>query len=128
MLPIEVSGGSPETKFCTECKRDLPVDNFRKRQEGRKKARIYTYCKECEKKLNSILDDIKKYVRPQPDACECCGKETTELVVDHCHETNKMRGWICTPCNVGISRLQDGLPGVLMAVKYLERFENGGSV
>jgi len=114
-----------ETKFCPECKKNLSVDLFRKRQEGRKQARIYTYCRDCEKKLNEVLTDLKKDIHPKPKACECCFKITDALVVDHCHDTNKIRGWICTPCNVGISRLGDNLPGVELAREYLKRTQNG---
>lgn len=51
----------------------------------------------------------------RPDACECCGApaETppcgrSALNLDHRHDNNEIRGWICTRCNiqVGVMDLQ----------------------
>ena len=37
--------------------------------------------------------------RPQSLKCELCGRETI-TVFDHCHTTNKFRGWLCNLCNM----------------------------
>jgi nitrate/TMAO reductase-like tetraheme cytochrome c subunit len=54
--------------------------------------------------------------------CHCCGKEILDkrsTYIDHCHETNKIRGILCMSCNSGIGFLGDNLEGVLKAVEYL---------
>lgn len=60
---------------------------------------------------------------PAPDACECCGKTVEEngkaLALDHCHDTNEFRGWLCNNCNTAIGKLGDNLPGVMRAAGYL---------
>lgn len=38
--------------------------------------------------------------------CTICGDETN-LVVDHCHETNKIRGLLCNRCNKGLGLFRD---------------------
>ncbi len=42
------------------------------------------------------------------------------LVVDHNHETNEIRGLLCTPCNRGIGLLNDDPKRVRAALDYLE--------
>lgn len=107
-------------KECCKCKELKPIDCFTKRGEGKTKKRILSYCKECEKRIKKDLVRLKKYAPPKPERCDCCGKECQKLVLDHDHESNKFRGWICDSCNVGISRLGDNLDGVIKAVEYLQ--------
>lgn len=69
--------------------------------------------------------------RPMPDHCECCGKlETTVrkgsllcLHLDHCHGSNKFRGWLCNACNLGIGKLGDTVESLERALAYLKRAE-----
>src|SRR5690606_973341 len=55
--------------------------------------------------------------RAEPALCECCGQlpGKKSLAVDHCHETGKFRGWLCTNCNTGIGKLGDGIEGLIRA-------------
>ena len=61
--------------------------------------------------------------RPTPAACECCGGPPGKksLHLDHCHETNNFRGWLCNKCNAGIGMLGDDVDGVAAAMSYLLR-------
>jgi Recombination endonuclease VII len=61
-------------------------------------------------------------IPPAPRRCECCGGRTRrKLHVDHCHQSNRFRGWLCSKCNTGIGLLGDNLRGVMRAIKYLRR-------
>jgi hypothetical protein len=65
--------------------------------------------------------------RPCPDVCELCGRppKGRAMALDHDHETGAFRGWLCSPCNIGIGALGDNLEGLLRAVEYLRA---GGSL
>lgn len=41
--------------------------------------------------------------------------------MDHDHDTETFRGWICEKCNIGIGKLGDTLEGLTKAVEYLKR-------
>ena len=43
----------------------------------------------------------------------------SKIVLDHCHDTESFRGWICYACNQGIGKLGDNLEGVVKAALYL---------
>lgn len=43
------------------------------------------------------------------------------LAVDHCHVTGKIRGLLCTRCNVALAAVGDNLEGVMRFVEYLRR-------
>ena len=58
--------------------------------------------------------------RPRPKLCEVCGLEGT-ICFDHCHVTEKFRGWICNKCNTALGMVNDN-PEVLRALAaYLEK-------
>ena len=60
--------------------------------------------------------------RPEPPACECCGKtDRKALSLDHCHETGTFRGWLCSACNLGLGKLGDSLEALERAIAYLRR-------
>ena len=78
------------------------------------------------------LDDFKKMLIRQNYVCEICKnpqrkiyKRTGvnyELVVDHCHENNRVRGLLCDHCNVGLGRFKDKISYIKSALEYLEKY------
>ena len=67
---------------------------------------------------------LPKPTRPQPQVCECCGKENRRaLALDHCHESGRFRGWLCDKCNLGIGKLGDTVEALERALAYLKRSE-----
>lgn len=60
--------------------------------------------------------------RPEPEFCEVCGGPSNiALHLDHCHETGKFRGWLCSECNLAIGKLGDNIGGLERALAYLRR-------
>lgn len=55
----------------------------------------------------------------QGGKCLICG-EATELVVDHDHNTGKVRGLLCNFCNVGLGNYLDNPELLKNAIRYLE--------
>lgn len=59
----------------------------------------------------------------EPDTCEICGRGG-KICMDHCHDTNLFRGWICDDCNLALGRAKEDIGTLKSMVAYLERFEN----
>lgn len=61
----------------------------------------------------------------QGGCCACCHTPLAvlrgkNLVVDHCHETSKIRGLLCHNCNLGLGNFKDD-PNILRAAAdYIE--------
>lgn len=51
------------------------------------------------------------------DVCPARGR----LSVDHCHETNAIRGILCAICNAGLGSFQDSQQLLQRAIDYLEQ-------
>jgi len=60
--------------------------------------------------------------KSQDDKCAICNKEG-KLFIDHCHESNQVRGLLCHHCNVGIGMLQNNIGNLLAAIEYINESE-----
>lgn len=60
----------------------------------------------------------------QDGCCAICGNHQINmkrrLSVDHCHETNKVRGLLCQKCNRGLGLFNDSLDVLDKAKEYLK--------
>lgn len=83
------------------------------RKKNRKKVRAW----------NRRAMGLPEPTRKEPTHCECCGRYARRkaLQLDHCHKTNKFRGWLCRNCNFGLGALGDNAAGLRRAQRYLAR-------
>jgi hypothetical protein len=67
--------------------------------------------------------DYDAMLQAQDYACAICRRGAWEfsrgLAVDHDHETGKVRGLLCSPCNSAIGQLQECPETMLRAISYL---------
>ena len=60
----------------------------------------------------------------QNNRCASCGDEfVTTPEIDHCHKSGAVRGLLCCNCNAGLGMFQDSLARVLLAARYLQKFQ-----
>lgn len=72
--------------------------------------------------------DYQAMLEEQDSKCKICGSEgftmgehhKMKLVVDHCHTSGNVRGLLCHNCNRALGLLQDSVPSLENAIKYLE--------
>ena len=70
-------------------------------------------------------ENFMQIVSNQDNKCALCRKPFEGLFgkdchIDHCHETNRVRGLLCMPCNVGLGMLGDNVEGLKKAINYIE--------
>lgn len=125
-------------KICSFCKKTKSVSEFTKRL--RAKDGLRNRCKECdhqeEKKYRIKNPNQSKFCKiknkyglskqqyydilnRQNHTCAICNSKI-RLHVDHCHQTNKVRGILCYLCNVGLGSFRDNLQFLENAIKYLK--------
>lgn len=61
----------------------------------------------------------------QKGKCAICKIDMTSLCIDHCHKTNKIRGLLCNPCNLGLGNFKDNPKYLKKAIKYLCTGDSG---
>jgi len=52
--------------------------------------------------------------------CDICGQECV-VQIDHCHSTNRIRGALCTRCNLSLGQLEDSPSLLRLMLGYLLR-------
>jgi hypothetical protein len=86
---------------------------------------------ELKRDFGISMEEYKVMHSKQGGVCAIC-KEPEKVIykgtlrslsVDHCHQTGKVRGLLCTKCNRGLGLLQDSLDLLKKSVAYLEDYD-----
>ncbi len=85
-----------------------------------------------DKKLNQRMrkygitaNDYHRILEEQGGGCAICGvknsgdRKESRLHVDHCHDTGKVRGVLCSNCNLGIGKFKHDSEILIKAAMYL---------
>lgn len=56
--------------------------------------------------------------RPKPETCELCDK-MGKIVYDHCHDSEKFRGWLCDHCNRTLGAIEKDIDLTMKMVAYI---------
>lgn len=65
------------------------------------------------------LKDYERMYESQKGRCMICYSHKEKLHVDHCHETNRVRGLLCGTCNRGLGMFKDNFYYLDRAAEYL---------
>ena len=58
----------------------------------------------------------------QEGLCKICSKEAI-LYVDHCHDSEEVRGLLCQQCNTLLGMAKDSTDTLASAIEYLKENE-----
>jgi len=130
-----------KTSSCKECRRkkdkeyreknkdkvrDRNKKNWRKRKEFYSSERGIESSRRShlKRKYDMTLEEYNHILEKQENTCAICGNhETTKrnrfLTVDHCHETNKIRGLLCNNCNRTLGLLGENIETLKKMIEYL---------
>ena len=112
---------------CRHCKLELPSHNFhadRKQPNG-----LYNICRTCRSKYRRLIDmsesKYQEILATQNNQCAICCRDAKEfksaLNVDHDYKTDKIRGLLCTNCNMGLGHFKDSLTNLHRALLYIAK-------
>jgi hypothetical protein len=104
---------SPSNRYCSIiCKQAGNTSNFLKRSYG------------------ITIQDYATMFKEQNGVCKICGEDGESckkgdakiaLVVDHCHNSKKVKGLLCVNCNLMLGYAKDSTKRLESAKDYLER-------
>ena len=130
-------------KLCTGCNTSKSYSEFYKNKNAHDK--VNCYCKICsvqkyrdwrQARLEEVRkkDRVNRYKRTyglsqevaealvenRQGICEICKLEDL-LVVDHNHNTNQVRGFVCSSCNSALGYSRENIQTLKYMIKYLEK-------
>lgn len=76
------------------------------------------------RRFGLTLADYNRMLAEQNGCCAICrnpqaDKRTKRYHVDHCHATGRVRGLLCSSCNLGLGKFHDDAERLERAVVYL---------
>lgn len=83
---------------------------------GRRRSTVAAY--------GITTEQYDEMLAAQEGVCAICKEPCPSgrsLAVDHCHQTDVVRGLLCARCNSGIGQFLDSPERLRAAIKYLER-------
>ena len=119
----ETSSGSPyKSSVCKECQK-IKAKRHRETDHGKKTRKIWDL-----KKYGLTLEQYDSMLKSQNYACKICKEGSTKhpkykdgsFSVDHCHQTGKVRGLLCTRCNLVLGKVADSIWILKSAIDYLK--------
>jgi hypothetical protein len=77
------------------------------------------------KRYGLTKDEIYDLILTQDSRCSICGKMLMRATakLDHCHKTGKVRGFLCSQCNVGLGMFKENKRTLAKAVAYLKQHD-----
>jgi len=117
-----------DSKVCTKCNQNKPLTAYSKSSGA---SYLRPECRSCNNELSRVRKDLRiTHGMPEEDyTCPICLRSAEEVdgkggragawVVDHCHSTDKFRGWLCHSCNRGIGYFEDSTNMMQRAIMYL---------
>ena len=109
-------------EYWREWNRDYKARNrerIREQAKGRYQADPDAARKALAWRINKLGLSMEEYDALTSQPCALCGA-TENIVVDHCHETNQVRGPLCQGCNTGLGKFGDNPARLRAAADYIE--------
>jgi len=114
---------------CKKCEKSLPPEAYGMASGGNYR---HTTCKKCSAHNAKVLQVLHQTTPKPPEdyTCPICLRSKEDLVsykrpdrypwcLDHHHEGEYFRGWLCQRCNNGIGLLNDSSDNAKRAMDYL---------
>lgn len=113
---------------CKECTRSSNNNRYHTKYAG-PSHRKRGYKHVLKNKYGLTPQEFSSLLESQESECLICSSKLEDMfkhtegkraVVDHCHDTGKVRGILCGTCNTGIGNLQDSTKLLEKAIEYLK--------
>ena len=120
--------------WCSRCSRPKPLGEFSPHPQAR--TGRHSRCRACvaevartdyrEVRRKNALKrqygltpaEYDGLLASQGGRCALCDRAST-LVIDHDHESGRVRGLLCYGCNTGLGKFRDSVPMLMRAADYL---------
>lgn len=123
----EKSELNPQYKECKQCNESLPnTPKYFYTNNIAQNGTIYleAQCITCRRHNMKITARLRRVIKkPDNPTCNICGVNEASikgvLHLDHCHNTDAFRGWLCSSCNHGLGCFKEDESIFIKAMQYI---------
>lgn len=138
-MSIKLPNNHPHSRGreCTTCGIFKPASQYTLSRDSRSFGGVAmrSKCKTCDefrkykrfikKTYDFSFEQYEEMFDRQGGCCAICKSKvsstrTSRLFIDHCHDTLKIRGLLCSQCNHGLGLFKDSSTLLKKAIEYLE--------
>jgi Recombination endonuclease VII len=113
--------------MCKQCEQHDNKIWIRNNKDRRKEL---TFRKDLKRNFNITPEIYREMLKNQNNRCASCPATTSlsgrRLAVDHCHNTNRIRGLLCNECNTALGLLKEDEQIISDLRSYLIRTRSKG--
>ncbi len=102
------------------------INKQKRKYRTTEKGKLVMYFSKVKYKYGLTPEKYNEILVKQGGVCAICGKSQVDnkrLKIDHCHSSEKVRGFLCNNCNCLIGFADDSIEILASAIKYLSRKE-----
>ena len=135
---LKMTSMTSSEKHCIKCNQVKLLSEFNKQTKA--KDGYQTYCRSCQsgttkqwfidnpdkkylEKYGITLEDKNNMAKAQGDCCAICRtpfEQVVQVCVDHCHDSDQVRGILCHHCNTGLGQFKDSPKLLQQAAYYID--------
>jgi hypothetical protein len=113
------AGKSKKRAQCKPCLARKKREYYKKNPDKARRRNLMTY-------YGLTVEQREQMAIDRDFRCDMCKRQFSddELCVDHCHDTNKVRGLLCTNCNLTLGHAHDDVQTLQNGINYLTFHKN----
>ena len=118
----EQIGETPTKRYlnCRHCGYETAPSRWSVREKRWRHTSECQACRDFKHKYGFNLTHEDRAILNAEPYCGIC-QATDKLHIDHCHATNKIRGYLCRNCNTSIGLLNEEVFRLAKAIVYLTK-------
>jgi hypothetical protein len=110
-------------KDCKDCKNAAARKKYIDDPQTTQRNLIRMRERAKERRYGITQEQFDEMLVDQNNQCKICSiefKGTKYTHIDHCHDTNRVRGLLCNDCNLALGQFSDNTDILDNAIKYLK--------
>lgn len=128
-LPVTMFSETPRYKDrlrsqCKPCRRDLEAARRARPGYQRTNTKLVDRARRIAQSYGVSINEYARLAAAQANCCALCERGSEwkygVLVIDHCHETGRVRGLLCNSCNTALGKLGDTEKAIAKALAYVK--------
>ena len=109
-------------KDCKDCKNTKARQWRKDNPENTERNLVRMRERNKERRYGITQEQFDQMLLDQNNRCKICDndfKNSKDTHIDHCHNTNRVRGLLCNSCNMALGQFNDDIEFMNNAIKYL---------